>query len=295
MARVGLVVKRSVYEMDIEGGRRPELVRLLRARDRTVSKIEGAHREHVAAVEEVQRALAAAGAQVTLLGRHGEGFDRTAFDLVVTVGGDGTLLAASHAVTGVPMLAVNSAPSHSVGFFCGAKKGQAAKAIGEALDGRMAKTELTRMSVSVNGQVVAARVLNDALYCHASPAATTRYLVKLGEVEEEQKSSGFWIGPAAGSTAAQRSAGGRVLSLTSRKLQLVVREPYAPNGRKYKLTRALVQPGELLTVRTKIHEAKLFFDGPDLSSDLRYGDVVTFRSADDPLVMLGLEKRKSHA
>ena len=122
---------------------------------------------------------------------------------MITVGGDGTLLSASHAVTRVPMLGVNSAPSHSVGFFCGAKRGQARPAILSAVSGDLHKMVLSRMSVRVNGKTITDRVLNEALYCHASPAATTRYILRLGDVEEEQKSSGFWIGPAAGSTAAR--------------------------------------------------------------------------------------------
>ena len=49
-------------------------------------------------------------------------FDASDADLVVAVGGDGTLLAASHNVVDVPILGVNSAPGHSVGFFCAAKR-----------------------------------------------------------------------------------------------------------------------------------------------------------------------------
>jgi hypothetical protein len=81
------------------------------------------------------------------------------------------------------------------------------------------------MCVTTNGRPVARRILNDALFCHASPAATSRYIVELGGVVEEHKSSGFWIGPAAGSTAAQRSAGGKIMPLTAQELQLVV-SPY---------------------------------------------------------------------
>ena len=45
--------------------------------------------------------------------------------LVVTVGGDGTLLAASHLVGGgVPVVGINSSPRSSVGFFCAGKKGR---------------------------------------------------------------------------------------------------------------------------------------------------------------------------
>ena len=86
----------------------------------------------------------------------------------------------------------------------------------------MKAVHLSRMSVIRNGAPVSTRVLNDALFCHRSPAATTRYILKLGKLVEEQKSSGFWIGPAAGSTAAQRSAGGKILPLASTDLQLVV-------------------------------------------------------------------------
>jgi len=140
----------------------------------------------------------------------------------------------------------------------------------------------------VNDRVVAARVLNDALFCHASPAATSRYIVSLDGIEEEQKSSGFWIGPAAGSTAAQRSAGGKVLSLGSQKLQLVVREPYTPHGERYRLRRALVGPKECLVVRNKTSEGRLFFDGPSNVTEVGLGDVITFRRAATPLVLLGL-------
>jgi NAD+ kinase len=148
------------------------------------------------------------------------------------------------------------------------------------------------MTVSVTGEVCAGRVLNDALFCHASPAATSRYLVRLGDVEEQQKSSGFWIGPAAGSTAAQRSAGGRVLPLTSKQLQLVVREPYTPQGESYELRRALIPPGETLTVRSKMHDARIFFDGPDTAVDIGYGDVVEFTQAERSLTVLGIASRR---
>jgi NAD+ kinase len=289
--RVGLVVKRSVWQLDVQGGRRPRIRHLVRKEDPTVARLLAAHEEHTGTIDEVKAALREARAHVRTLSRDGHDFDPDELDLVVTVGGDGTLLAASHSVSSVPILGINSAPSHSVGFFCGAKKGSVRAAILEAVRGDLHKMVLTRMSVRVNGKVVAGRVLNEALYCHSCPAATTRYILRAGDVEEEQKSSGFWIGPAAGSTAAQRSAGGRILPLSSQKLQLVVREPYTPSGSKYRVVRALLSPGETLTVRTKMHDAKLFFDGPDACWDLEFGDTVEFTRSEDSLTVLGLGKR----
>jgi NAD+ kinase len=290
--RVALVVKRSAYRIYVEERHDEHLAALVAHGDPTAAPLFASHEAHERTVGEVKDALAAVGADIVATRLAGEPFEAGGLDLVVTVGGDGTLLSASHFVGDVPVLAINSAPDHSVGFFCGAKSGEARPAIRSAVRGALRRAVLTRMAVTVNGEVVAARVLNDALYCHASPAATSRYLVQLGDVEEQQKSSGFWIGPAAGSTAAQRSAGGQVLPLASKQLQLVVREPYTPHGESYELRHALVSPGKTLVVRSKMHDARIFLDGPDKVVEIGYGDVVSFTQAKEPLTVLGISSRR---
>lgn len=290
--RVGVVAKRSAWQIHIEERQDPKLRRLVEEHDATVAPLRASHDAHEGTVREVMDALAAVHAEVVFTRRAGESFQSAGLDLVVTVGGDGTLLSASHYVDDVPILAINSAPSHSVGFFCGARSGEARAAITAAMRGTLRRTVLTRMKVTLNGVVVAGRVLNDALFCHASPAATSRYILELGETSEQQKSSGIWIGPAAGSTAAQRSAGGRVLPLTSKQLQLVVREPYTPHSERYKLRHALIPPEMELVVRSKMHDAKLFFDGPDSVADVAFGDVITFAQALRPLTVLGISSRR---
>ncbi|HVY47799.1 MAG TPA: NAD(+)/NADH kinase [Minicystis sp.] len=289
---VALVIKRSQWRIQLEERHDPRLRRLVALGDRSIAPLRASHEAHEKTVAEVRAALETVGARVAVTRRAGEPFDATGLDLVVTVGGDGTLLSASHSVDDVPILGINSAPDHSIGFFCGARSGGALAAIERAARGELRRTVLTRMKVSVDGEVVAARVLNDALFCHASPAATTRYVVELGDVKEQQKSSGFWIGPAAGSTAAQRSAGGRVLPLTSKKLQLVVREPYTPHGESYDLRHALIEPGDVLIVRSKTHDAKLFFDGPERSIDVGYGQRIEFTQAPQSLTVLGLTSKR---
>jgi NAD+ kinase len=211
---------------------------------------------------------------------------------VVAVGGDGTLLGASHNVGKTPILGVNSAPDSSVGFFCAADAGTARTMLAQALEGDLAEMALTRMAVSLNGQIRHRRVLNEALYCHASPAATSRYILRLGRVKEEQKSSGFWVGPAAGSTAAQRSAGGRILPLGSKQLQLVVREPYSPEGQKARLLRVLVPPGREIFAHSKMQRACMFLDGPHMRIDFGLGDVAAFRASSEPLIVLGLDRSR---
>jgi NAD+ kinase len=289
--RVALLVKRTSWQVYIDK-KEARLARLVKSSDPAIARMRGSHEEHTKTVAEVEQALAAFGAEVEHVGRGNGGFDASGFDLVITVGGDGTLLRASHSVLDTPILAINSAPSHSVGFFCGARSGEAAAAIRRALRGSLKRAVLTRMKVTVNGEPVAARILNDALLCHVSPAATSRYVLRWDDIEEEQKSSGIWIGPAAGSTAAQRSAGGKVLPLASKRLQLVVREAYTPHGGRYRLAHALIPPGDKLTVRSKMHSGKIFFDGPENAVQIGFGDVVEFCRAEESLILLGISPRR---
>jgi NAD+ kinase len=289
---VVVVAKRTAYRRFIEEERDPRAKLLLRRRDPSVKNWVAAHREHMETIDTVLASLEQAGAQVMLVERAHAAFDASDAALVIAVGGDGTLLAASHSVARTPVLGVNSAPKHSVGFFCSAQRRSFRSMLERALAGKLPSAELTRMSVVVNGRLRSKHVLNEALYCHSSPAATSRYLLRHGKDHEEQRSSGIWIGPAAGSTAAQRSAGGRVLPLGSRLLQLVVREPYTPSGRPYRLVKRLIEDGDSVSVESKMDDATLFFDGPHKHVPVRLGDKVTFSASDEPLVVLGLGKRR---
>ena len=115
--------------------------------------------------------------------------------------------------------------------------------------------------------------------------------MKLGRVEEEQRSSGLWVGPAAGSTAAQRSAGGRVLPLESKRIQYVIREPYTPAGERLRFVRGLIEDGDELVLRSKMREARVFLDGHRIVHSVTMGDVLTMRRSDESLTVLGIAKK----
>ncbi len=291
--RVVVVSKITAYSRYVDEERDPRVLELLRKRDPAVHGWQKSHREHMKTLEEVERVLSRLGASVMLVGRAQAVFDSAEAALVVVVGGDGTLLAASHSVgADAPILGVNSAPEHSVGFFCAARRQTFREKVTAALAGKLESVRLSRMAVLVNGGLRSGRVLNEALFCHSSPAATSRYELRQGRAREEQRSSGFWIGPAAGSTAALRSAGGKVLPLASRTLQLVVREPYVMFGRRYKLLKVLVEDGHSVLAESKMDEASLFLDGPYRQVPVQIGDEVAFRTSNEPLTLLGLRSRR---
>jgi NAD+ kinase len=292
LPRVVVVVKRTLYTRHVEDEDDPEVRRLLRRRDPSVARWRTAHREHVATLAKVLRVLERLGARVWVLHGPRVVFDASDAALVVTVGGDGTLLAASHHVGATPILGVNSSPRSSVGFFCASRRGDVGTMLARALQGDVPSVRLARMQVGVNGRVVSRRVLNEGLFCHAAPAAASRYILRYERRSEEQVSSGFWVGTAAGSTAALHSAGGKVLPLGSKRLQAIVREPFAGGGTRYRMTKVLVEPGRELTAVSKMRDACLFLDGPFRRVGVGLGDEVSFAVSDEPLRVLGLTARR---
>ncbi len=295
MTRVVVVAKRSSYDRYVVEENDAHVRGLLKRGDPVVKRWRRAATDHQRSLDEVERVLHRLGVHYVLVRNPNAQFDPVDADLVVTVGGDGTMLAASHNVADVPLLGVNSAPRSSVGFFCAARGTTAKRLIPRALDGELPSVRLGRMQVTVNERVRSTRVLNEALFCAASPAATSRYILQHQRISEEQRSSGFWVGPAAGSTAALRSAGGRVLPLTSRRIQLVVREPYAAFGKQYRLLRLVIEPRRRLVAKSKMSQAFMFLDGPYKTVRVRLGDEVTFSISDEPLTVLGLDARRTKA
>jgi NAD+ kinase len=243
------------------------------------------------ALDEAREALAALGARASFRHRSHPAQTREV-DLVVTLGGDGTLLWTSHLVgADVPILAINTAPGHSVGYFCAGKKRGLYDVFEQALSGKLPATSLARMRVELDSELISNRVLNDVLFCHESPASTSRYALRLGRVREEHKSSGIWVGPAAGSTAAQSSAGGRALPIRSRSLQFVVREPYAVRERPLRLARGLVRPGQALYIESHIRAGRLFVDGQHEMHVVPMASRIALRVSDEPLTLLGFRGR----
>jgi len=293
---VALVVKKTSFRKFALEKRDPFIKGLLRRGDPTVTRMHAAHNAHEATLREVEQALKRLGTRV--LSRGGPRRKLAAnVDLVISVGGDGTLLTASHQVgPTTPLIGINSAPTHSVGFFCTGQSGSVFDTLARAIAGKLTKSTLTRMRVDINDRTLHNRVLNDALFCHASPAATSRYVLRICKadartLEEEQRSSGVWVGPSAGSTAAQRSAGGRVLALTSKRLQFVVREPYHPDGQPLHMTRGLIDANESLTIACKVRDGRVFLDGHRIVHPVTLGDALTMRRSDESLIVLGLAEK----
>ncbi|KAL3651113.1 hypothetical protein CASFOL_007516 [Castilleja foliolosa] len=220
-------------------------------------------------------------------------------DLVITVGGDGTLLQASHLMDdSIPVLGVNSDPTRpeevvelseefdatrSTGYLCAATADNFEHMLDGILENRFEPSELARMAISVNSKLVSTYALNDVLLTHSCPATVSRFSCRIKRNEEpispllHSRSSGLRVSTAAGSTAAMHSAGGSTMPILSKDLQYIVREPIFP-GRDTYLMHGFVKPFETMDIAWFCREGLIYIDGSHVVRSVRLGDTIGLSS-----------------
>jgi NAD+ kinase len=255
--------------------------------------LRDSHDRHHASLESARKVLADRGFSITQVLRsrihHLNRLDRR-FDLVVSVGGDGTLLEVSHHLRRVPVLGVNSDPRHSVARFSGCDEKGFPQVLDAYLRGKLKPMKITRLQFWINGKLNPWLVLNEILVSASNPAGTSRYILEVGGRVEEQLSSGVWIGPAAGSTAAIFSAGGRKLSLASDHFQYAVREVYHRKFGPRKLLRGVLGPRQKIRMISYMRQGRVFLDGANLDFPFKLGDRLEIGVSPYPLLLIGLKQ-----
>lgn len=281
LRRVAVVRKTSAVEKQSKH-QDTKLAQAIAAGDPLADRVLLAHAEHVRTADLVTRELAARRLTYRVVRNLTPALAAWA-DFIITVGGDGTFLGASHLQVpseesdGPPMLGVNSAVSSSVGYFCAATGATFAAILDDIVAGRQVSAGLGRMRVAINAVALPVLVLNDVLLAHKVPAETSRYVLSLDGRQQDQKSSGIWVSTAAGSTAALRAAGGWIQPLESRTLQYRVREPMSWTFRGAPLVAGLFDSE--LTVISRMMAGAVYLDGGHLQASFGFGDRVTFSPA----------------
>ena len=288
VTRALVVYKKSYYELYGYTQRAGRFASLQGHHQAIIEAMWYSHEENQRTLAAVQAAFDGVGIPYDCLYR-GELTSVAGYNLVLSVGGDGTFLEVARYAGDLPILGVNSDPERSTAFFCAANRSTIRPHLEALMAGKVGEVRLARMQVTINDRLLPYYALNDLLVAHANPAAMTSYTLEIGSVSEPQRSSGLWIATAAGSTAAIRAAGGRILPLRSRKLQYLVREPYNGGRCRYRLYKGIVGPETLLAVISRTRRGRLFIDGPHLRFSLGLGDVLTVTTAATPLRVLGLD------
>jgi NAD+ kinase len=202
---------------------------------------------------------------------------RCKLNLVICVGGDGTLLRSSHFAGGqTAMVGINSVPLHSVGHLCSISPDDLEVKLAHILNGQTAPCEVRRLVARTNQGLQLPYALNDIYFGHQHPASASRYTLTLEGPQhrtEKQLSSGLWLATPAGSTAAIRSYGLGVLDPGSHQFLLAVREPYTHPGHHLSLTRLVLDgDSQSVTLFSRMRHGLVCVDGPVTACVLGFGD-----------------------
>ena len=210
------------------------------------------------------------------------------FDLVISVGGDGTFFEVSRFVRDeTPVFGINSDPKLSKGIFthCSAENfEQQLIQINE-----IPKHQLYRLHMILNGTKIEEPALNDILIAHKVPAAGTRYSLEANGQEVKDESGkkkqfsnyGLLINTAAGSTGAAFNQGGEIMPLDSRSIQF-----YHRRARNAKFHFA-----ENMKIFSRTREGKIYVDGEHMVYDFSLGSVLEINTG-IPLTVVGDLERK---
>lgn len=288
--KILVTYKKSRYEQYVVDEADPDVIRLLSENHVSVRSLLDSHRIHNQSLEKICQDLDARNLHYDRIFR-GDVQHIADYDLIISVGGDGTVLDLSHRIEHTPMLAINSDPEGSVGFFSAGTARDFPALIDDILANKIQPVQLRRFSIQINGQRCGFPVLNDVLVTNANPAAVSNYLLKVGEHPfEQQTSSGIWISTPAGSTGAIRSAGGYVLPFDSENLQYLVREPYPPKKGGYRFLKGIQPLTEPLEVISRMRDGRVFLDGPHTSFPFTIGDLVSVDPNAPSLPIYGLQE-----
>ena len=283
--KILLLHKKSAYSLYFPDHLKSSSALRLKSPLYKIRRFQDTHLIHYETLFKVESILKSYGLKFEKYYR-GQKLSINQFDFVITVGGDGTFMQAARALTNQPIMGVNSDPSWSVGRFCSADSKNFEKVLQKVLEGRWPIKYFHRLKLKVDNSKSDINVLNDILICHSNPAAMSRYNLKIGKVEEEQRSSGIWISTAAGSTGAIKSAGGKVISPVSFQYQYKPRELYNFKSKKYRLVGSILNLNQAAEVISLMQQGKIYIDGSHNYLKFNFGSRALVSKSSYPLKVI---------
>lgn len=206
-------------------------------------------------------------------------------DIVFSLGGDGTFLKAAHFLeSSVPIFGINSDIHMKEGFFLKSDRRDFGKNVGRLLEGKYRILPLARLEASINRKKLPDLALNEFYIGSEREYITSRYYIKVGKIEERQKSSGIIIATPAGTYAWIRSCGGKKLRLTARKFEYAVREPYKGKiAKRYRLQRGILKEGAVIAITSDMCRGLIVADSMGSTHYFSKNDRIVIQLSKHPI------------
>jgi NAD+ kinase len=206
-------------------------------------------------------------------------------ELVVVLGGDGTLIHAARLVAGrpIPILGVNLG---SLGFMTEIPQAELFDSLDAALEGKLTVNRRMKLRVRLwrdQKVLIEDEVLNDVVINKGALARIADHEASIdGEYVTTYKSDGVIISTPTGSTAYALSAGGPIVHPA---LEAIILAPICPHA----LTqRAIVVPSEKvlsIVIKSEVADVFLTIDGQE-GYPLRMGDRLEVDRSPNPVLIL---------
>ncbi|KUG19218.1 MAG: NAD(+)/NADH kinase [Methanomicrobiaceae archaeon] len=233
-------------------------------------------------LEETGHEIAFESGTAEHLGREGVPFEEFSADLVVVVGGDGSVLLAVHRMRRqIPLLGINWG---EVGFLTSLEPEEVPAFVSDHLQHFTVEPRM-RISLSADGRWLG-NALNEAVIITSRPAKMLRFAVAINGVHTDRfRADGLLISTPTGSTAYAMSAGGPIVDPRIEGVLLVPLAPYMLSSRPH-----VISSDRSLQVRLEgAKPAHLVIDG-QATFELERDTVIDVVKAKEPALLVNAGK-----
>jgi len=184
-------------------------------------------------------------------------------DIIISIGGDGTFLSASHYAENIPILSVNSDKTRSEGALTTIDLSELNSKILDIINNKIKIKEYTREKIIIhkkNKCTETENALNETFFGNINPHHTTNYEIIYKNKNENQRSSGIVISTGTGSTAWYQTAGGYPFNREKKQLKFKIRELYKRKLHKPTIKKGKINLNEKLIIISKMNHAIVAID-----------------------------------
>lgn len=209
------------------------------------------------------------------LGQKGIPIPKMRADVLVTIGGDGTVLHAQQKAPEVPILGIDMG---GTGFLADVSPEDAQRALKALVAGKLRLEERMRLATEISGERLL-DALNEAAVHAISLSRMLGFEVLVdGEVAERARGDGMIIATPTGSTAYAMAAGGSVVDPRLEAFVVVPLITYRPRGTPLVIPASSEVEVKLLEPRRKV---RVTIDGR-FTREVGPGDKLLFRRSERP-------------
>ncbi len=283
--RVLVIVKETYLELVQAANDQHQLLEIAK-KSPGLESVAESHAQHTATLNHVTSVLQQFGISFSVVNRRDIALQEklAQANLVITLGGDGTFLTASHDIKdGTPVLGVNSAPITSFGHYCVCDRNTFLAVFVSIIENRRQPVQLLRLKLAIDGKALSELVLNEVLVAHEQPAGTSRYHITAHGQTEIHKCSGLLVSTPAGSTGFLRSEGGPVLPIDDTRFAYLERAPFLRFGEEHQFRSGLMQRGEKLEIVSQMQDGRIYIDGDHIQHAFPRGSVLTIEAAESSI------------